>query len=70
VIASRSTPPRCRSGTPHESAAPAPGPGPAGCMPGSAATPRTPSGSTASGWPSRRTWAAASSGPGASSPLP
>ena len=42
--------------------------GPMGCMPGSAATPRTPNGSTASGSPSRPTWAAASSGPGASCP--
>jgi hypothetical protein len=45
------------------SAAPIRGPGPAGCMPGSAATPRTPNGPAASGWPSRRTWAAASSAP-------
>jgi hypothetical protein len=41
-----------------------------GCMPGSAATPRTPNGSTASASPSRRTWAAASSAPGRSSPPP
>jgi hypothetical protein len=36
--------------------------------PGSAATPRTPNGSPASGWPSRPTSARGSSGPGASCP--
>ncbi|MHB1433826.1 MAG: hypothetical protein ACYCVZ_17150 [Streptosporangiaceae bacterium] len=46
------------------------GPGSTACTPGSAATPPTRSGSTASGWPSRPTWAAASSGPGASCPPP
>src|SRR6266705_3150658 len=46
------------------------GQGPMGCTPGSAATPRTPNGSTASGWPSRPAWAAASSGRGASCPPP
>ena len=44
--------------------------GPNGRRPGSAATPRTPSGSTGSGWRSRPTWAAASPGPGASCPPP
>ncbi len=48
MTASRSTLARCRSGTPRGSAAPTAGPGPAACMPGSAATPRTPNGSTAS----------------------
>jgi hypothetical protein len=70
MTASRLTPARCRSGTPPGSAAQMAGRGLAGCMPGSAATPRTPNGSTASGWPSGRTWAAASSGPGASCPPP
>jgi hypothetical protein len=67
TTASRSIPARCRSSTPRGSAAPTAGPGQAGCIPGSAATPRTPNGSTASGWRSGPTWAAASSGPGASS---
>ena len=70
MTATRSIPPHCRSSTPHGSAAPTPGPGPVGCMPGSAATPRTPNGSTASAWPSRPTWAPASSAPGASSRPP
>ena len=57
MTATRSIPPHCRSSTPHGSADPTPGPGPGGCMPGSAATPRTLNGSTASAWPSRPTWA-------------
>ena len=39
-------------------------------LPGSAATARTPSGSTASAWPSAPTWAGASSAPGPSCPPP
>ena len=70
TTASRSTPARCRSSTPPWSAAPTAGPAPMACMPGSAATPRTPSGSTASAWRPRPTWAAASCGPGASCPPP
>jgi hypothetical protein len=70
MTASRSIPARCRSGTPRGFAAPMRGPGRMGCMPGSAATPRTPNGSTASDWRSRRTWAAASSAPGPSCPPP
>ena len=58
--------------------APLPGPrrGPAGPVrattwpPGSAATARTPNGSTASAWPSAPTWAGASSAPGPSCPPP
>ena len=38
--------------------------------PGSAATARTPNGSTASAWPSAPTWAGASSAPGPSCPPP
>ena len=54
---------------PPGSAARTAGPGRATTWPpGSAATPRTPNGSTASGWPSRPTWAAGSSAPGASCP--
>jgi hypothetical protein len=70
MTASRLTPARCRSSTPHGSAASTAGRDPMGCMPGSAATPRTPNGSTASASPSRRTWAAASSAPGRSCPPP
>src|SRR6266568_7918569 len=52
----------------HTSRAPRPTPGPGrmACMPGSAGTPPTPSGFTASGWRSRRTWVPGSCGPGAS----
>jgi hypothetical protein len=70
MTASRSIPARCRSSTPRGSAAPIPGPGLVACTPGSAETPRTPNGSTASAWRSGQTWAAASSGPGASCPPP
>jgi hypothetical protein len=59
MTASRSIPARCRSSTPRGSAAPAPGPALAGCTQGSAATPRTPNGATASPLAIKRTWAAA-----------
>jgi energy-coupling factor transporter ATP-binding protein EcfA2 len=58
--------PRWPPCTQHGSAAPARGPARTGCMPGSAVTPRTPNGSTASAWQSEQTWAAASSAPGPS----
>ena len=58
-----------RSSTPPGFAARTAGPGRATTWPpGSAATARTPNGSTASAWPSAPTWAGASSAPGPSSP--
>jgi hypothetical protein len=71
MAANRPAPPRCRSSTLPGSAARTAGPARAPSWPpGSAATPRTANGSTASGWRSRPTWAAGSSGPGASCPPP
>ena len=55
MTASRSIPARCRSSTPPGSAARTGGPGRMAWRPGSAATPRTPNGSTASGSRSRPT---------------